>query len=434
MATEGQLVQLALFLAACFASGRIADLVHVSPIIAYIAIGAVLGPPLANFAPVADGLALAGLLGIQLAVVEAGLSTKLADVKRCATRAIIVAVLGVIFPIAGAILILCVHDVLRNEFRVSSSLKTAFAVGSAIAPTSLGVTATLLAHVGELDTELGRLISIAAVFDDVISLILLSQVNVISSDNATAWRMSQPVLFSALFIVGAILIATFLPVVFEAILRKIAIPQRLRASVGLSLIVAMAIAMTYIATKAGTSFLLAGYLTGVAFAAAQDDMTRAPWAAHVSVFTTWLTTLFFAATIAFVIPLRSLFSASALGLGALLAVASIAGKLVCGIGMLPNVVDGFAVAVAMLGRGEFGFLIAAQARASGLLNERVYAATTWGVVVPTLLTPLLFNSVFNFRRKRIERINDQERDVAGGELDVSGEPEAVEKTDKERQP
>lgn len=55
-----------------------------------------------------------------------------------------------------------------------------------------------MAHVGELDTLLGRLISTAAVFDDVISIVLLSQVNAISPDNTSAWDVSQPILFYTL--------------------------------------------------------------------------------------------------------------------------------------------------------------------------------------------------------------------------------------------
>lgn len=82
----------------------------------------------------------------------------------------------------------------------------------------------------------------------------------------------------------------------------------------------------------------------------------------------WLSMLFFAATIGFVIPLKDLFAASFLGIGALLATAAFLGTYVW-YWLLPHVVDGLAVGVAMLGRGEFGFLVASQARASGLLSE-----------------------------------------------------------------
>lgn len=74
-------------------------------------------------------------------------------------------------------------DVLEGTFETSHSLKTAFAAGSSIAPTSLGVTGRLLAEVGELETPGGQLVSIAAVFDDVISLVLLSQVIALPAKN-----------------------------------------------------------------------------------------------------------------------------------------------------------------------------------------------------------------------------------------------------------
>lgn len=400
MVAEIDLVKLSVFLAASYAGGEIARLIRVSPILAYILIGALLGPPLANFVPIPDGVQLVGLLGVQLSVIDAGLSTELGELKKAARRGIAVAVLGVLFPIAGSCLVVCLTDYVEGNFATGTTLKTAFAVGSAIAPTSLGVTARLLAEAGELDSKLGQLISIAAVFDDVISLVLLSQVLAVARPDPTPWILVQPVVFSVVFIVGALIVAVVLPVIVRALYRTLKIPEWLFERVGLWTLMITAGTMTYLATLAKTSFLLAGYLTGVAFAQLPSEKAFTPWNRHVGIYIEWLARLFFAGTIGFVIPIKDLFSASSLAIGALLACVSVFGKLLCGIGMLPDAVDGVAVAVAMLGRGEFGFLIASQARAAGLLSERLYAATIWGVVVPTLLTPIIFEPVFKWRRRR----------------------------------
>lgn len=400
MANEEDLVRLAVFLGISYGSGKVAERIKVSPIIAFIAVGALLGPPLASFVPIPDGLILSGLLGIQLSVIDAGLGTDLDDLRQSAFRAVIVAILGVIGPIAGACLVICLTDVLEGTFETSRSLKTAFAAGSSIAPTSLGVTARLLAEVGELETPIGQLVSIAAVFDDVISLVLLSQVIAIANEEPRVWSLLQPVVFSIVFIIGSLVIAFLLPRMVQISFKALRVPGRLFSPIGLWILMSVATGATYLATLAKTSFLLAGYLTGVAFAQVPSDTGKEPWRNHVKVHIEWLSMLFFAATIGFVIPLKDLFAASSLGVGALLATVAVLGKLMCGIGLLPHVADGLAVGVAMLGRGEFGFLIASQARASGLLNARIYAATTWGVLVPTLVTPLIFGPVFRWRQRR----------------------------------
>lgn len=406
VSAELDLVKLGSFLVATYCVGYLVQVLGFSPILGHIVVGAVLGPPLANFAPAPNGLILAGMLGIQLSVVEAGLMTNLSTLRQLAPRSLLIAVLGIVFPIGGAVSIVYGKDSIERTLVPRRTFRSAFAAGAAIAPTSLGVTAQLLLQYKQLDTTLGRLISIAAVFDDVISLILLAEVNAVAGDNIAAWQLVRPILFSCVFIVCAVALAFAFPHAFNAqTMERVGIAEDIRWRVGLLLIFAVVTGGTYVATLAETSFLLAGYLTGVAFADTDSSIFSNPWKSNVSVQIGWLVILFFAATIGFVIPLKDLFQSSALGLGALMATAGTVGKLLCGLGALPNKVDGVAIGVAMLGRGEFGFLIAASARSLRLLDQRLYAATIWGVLVPTLITPLLFGFVFKWRQKHLESQN-----------------------------
>lgn len=397
---EFSLVKLSVFLSAAYILGHLFRLANTSPILGHILTGAILGPGLLSFAPIPAGLSLAGLLGIQLWVLDAGMCTNLSTLQRLAPRALLIAVLGILLPLGGAVGAISATHAIERSFEVNQTLRVGFAAGAALAPTSLGVTAALLAEHNELDSELGRLISIAAVFDDVISLVLLAEVQAAAAGTITAWRMLRPVVFSLVFIIGAGLAAYFLPRGLEAVLPRAPINEDAKWRLGLAFVFATAILATYAAVAASTSFLLAGYLVGVAFADASDRDFRKPWADHARVHVDWLVLLFFAATIGFVVPLRALFKPSALALGAVLAIIATVGKLLCGIGAR-NRTDAVAVGVAMLGRGEFGFLIAASARQSGLLSERIYCATIWGVLVPTLLTPVLFGFVFRWRGRKL---------------------------------
>merc|ERR1712080_378352 len=115
-----------------------------------------------------------------------------------------------------------------------------------------------------------------------------------------------------------------------------------------------ALLLTLLANVAGTSFLLGGYLAGIAFASVGDIVSDV-YTDQVKRIMLWLARLFFAATIAFEIPLKDMFNPDAFLMGVFLGAIAVFGKMICGIGTYPRIMqDGLAVGVAMLGRGEFG--------------------------------------------------------------------------------
>jgi Kef-type K+ transport system membrane component KefB len=389
---EKALVEVSVYLIAVRLGGAICEILKTSPIIGEVIVGAIFGPPLLKFVPYPLGLQLAGILGIQLAVIEAGIQTDMDDLKTLAPRALLIAVLGIILPIVLA---------LAATKGFGGTTLEAFATGSAIAPTSLGVVAKLLKEKNELSTPLGKIISMAAVFDDVLSLILLSFLVKLADKKSTAWDKASPVVFAFIFIFGAIFIANFVPHIINFGLAKISQEQSKGYFVLINLFL-FALLLTWLANIAGTSFLLGGYLGGIAFASLPDTYLTDPYEVQVKRLLTWGARLFFAATIAFEIPLKAMFNVDSLGLGAVLALIGVFGKMICGIGTWPNhMTDGLAVGVAMLGRGEFGFLIAAQAKSLDMITEVQYAAAVWGVVVPTFLTPILFGPIFDYRQRRL---------------------------------
>lgn len=423
MAIEAELnlVKVNVFLMASYILGTVAAYFKTSAILGHMLVGALLGPGFANFAPHPHGLEMAGLLGIQLEVVETGLATNLGTLKRLAPRALLIGVLGIILPLVGAVGVVVVLDVIEKNFNASESVKVAFAVGAALAPTSLGVTATLLDEQGELDTELGQLISLSALFDDVLSLILLALVQAAAKD-ITAWSMLRPIVFSSLFIIGSGIGAYFLPSGLNWLMPRAPLKENNKWRLGLFLICGTTILASYVAYIAGTSFLLAAYLTGVAFADADETNFIMPWRTHVRQHIKWLVLLFFAASIGFVIPLKDLFSPAALGPGAVLSIIAVLGKLVSGFGAKTKA-DAVAVGFGMLARGEFGFLIASQGFNGGILNNRMYAATIWGVLIPTVVTPIFFGPVFRWRARQLGLDENDDEDDEYRESRISGFPD-----------
>jgi len=390
-ALEHALVYVSLYLFAVRIGGMLCERFKMSPIVGEIVVGAVLGPTLLNWVPYSSGLMLVGILGVQLAVIDAGLATDMAALKSLGPRGLFIAVLGIILPITLAVVVVMAWG---------GKFLEAFAIGAAIAPTSLGVVAKLLKEKNELSTPLGQVISMAAVFDDVLSLILLSFIQQLANSKATTWDLASPIVFAFIFIAGALVASGMVPKAVIPMMNKVTSSKQ--GSFALFSLLAFALFLTFLANLAKTSFLLGGYLAGIAFASV-GDIVPDVYEKQVKRIMLWTARLFFAATIGFAIPVREMFKGSAIGLGLILGAIAVFGKFLCGVGTYPKLIqDGPAVGVAMLGRGEFGFLIAKEAFNLGLVNETQYASAVWGVVIPTLLTPILFGPVFDWRRSRME--------------------------------
>ena len=77
------------------------------------------------------------------------------------------------------------------------SAKSALAVGASLAPTSMGISLKVLQDGGVLGTPTGQLIIAAAVTDDVIALVLLSELEAlrdptpVAADVASALQMGE---------------------------------------------------------------------------------------------------------------------------------------------------------------------------------------------------------------------------------------------------
>ena len=123
---------------------------------------------------------------------------KIEQVKSIVPRSFLAANFGVCTPVLLSLLVMCVA--------FQQPIRVGLAVGSAIAPTSLGFSAKLLGS--ELKTDFGQTIAIAAVVDDVLSLMLLGIIQ--SLDTAvTTWDYCKPIVGSLGSIVTGLLLIFF---------------------------------------------------------------------------------------------------------------------------------------------------------------------------------------------------------------------------------
>ena len=133
------------------------------------------------------------------------------------------------------------------------------------------------------------------------------------------------------------------------------------------------------------SHLLGAFIAGVSFCWMEHHAALVLWHSQVKRIASWLVRLFFGASVAFAIPIQQMMDGRALAYGMLLGVGPcVATKVFAG---FPTWKDKWIVGFAMVGRGEFAYLVAQTAQAF-VLNPASssfaqYAAGHAADMVPT---------------------------------------------------
>ncbi|KIY69891.1 Sodium/hydrogen exchanger [Cylindrobasidium torrendii FP15055 ss-10] len=285
---------------------NIATTVLNAGIIGSLVTGIIYGPEAANILPASaeETFLVVGYIGLLLIVFEAGLTTDMTVLRRNFPLSCMAAFVGIAMPIALSMLLLAVG------YHYSSL--QAFAAGAALSSTSLGTTLSLLTPETK-QTRIGVVILSAALFDDIVGLVIASVIEKLASSAFTWDSVVRPILVSVAFILATYLLA-FLPTLIPALKFTKMIAHLWAIVLVLSGYVAGA-------KYAGTSELLGAYLAGVLVMqlaptqeAHKDDTTEAgslpnPLAAFehymLPVQQTLLSPLFFA-SIGAALPMSSL--------------------------------------------------------------------------------------------------------------------------------
>jgi len=394
-----------IFLATIWLSGRISREFGISPIIGEIAAGVAVGPNALNLVPYVedpnhgdDGHSdwmsvwvLLGSFGVTLMIVESGTHIHFKKLREVGMDSLQVAVIGTFLPLAlgmGFFLI------------IGESVTTSFACGCALAPTSVGIALKLLGEANQLNSTPGQTIVTAAFLDDIFSLVLLVIV-VNLKGTVTIWTIVTPFILCFLFLAyGVYTSARIMPRLIPWILSHVQEVQKKnyqpRDEVHLGLMVTFMILYGWIAHYLG-SHLLGAFVAGMSFCEVPRSMYI--WRNQMKRLSNWLVRLFFSSTVAFSIPVQQMFDFTSFWKGLILAILpTILAKCVAGV-----FVGKFrwVIGVAMIGRGEFAYLVAETLVKEKLVSEKVYAMLIWALLWAVLIGPILFKYVLKraFRDK-----------------------------------
>ena len=315
-------------------------------------------------------------LGLLILLFEIGLATDLRALTKVGGTATVIAIVGVVLPFVLGYAALSAMGIGRLAAIVCAAALTA---------TSIGVSTRVLAELGFLQTEEGRVVLGAAVLDDIIGLVILSVIGSFAAGVAittTGVARTSAVAFG--FVAIAIVVGSFVvPPLFHA-------AKRLRSPTTIAVMgLAFAFSLAGLAGLLGSAIIIGGFVAGVLLNRIEqcDDVERSA-AAMGSL----LTPIFFASVGASV-DLRALAEPRTLLITLVLLVAGGIGKLIAA--YVPFWFKGnkALIGTAMLPRGEVELIVAQTGLAIGALNASLFSAITVMVLLTTLLAPPLIQAV-----------------------------------------
>ncbi len=384
MAAEAELLQPLLQLVAILVgaklAGEAAERLGQPAVLGELLVGIALGPSLLGFVTRTEILAFLGELGAIVLLFEVGLESDVEKLGEAGRPGALVATAGIVLPFLGgwAFALLFVGEGLVALF-----------VGAALTATSIGITARVLSDLGRLQSREGQIVIAAAIFDDVVGLILLSiLVTLAAVGTISLVAIATTVVLAVVFVIGSIFVGARGARLLVPFVRR----MRVRG-VLLVLAFALALALAWAAAAIGLATIIGGFAAGLIFAEVEDVE---PIERDVKPLADVLVPVFFV-LMGSLVDVRQFVDVDVLvAAGALTAIA-FASKAVTGYVLRERSLNRTAIGAGMVPRGEVGIIFAGFGLTLGVISAGLYSALLVMVIVTTLVAPPLLKRVIVHR-------------------------------------
>jgi Na+:H+ antiporter len=354
--------------------------------------GMALGPYALRWIPSNVTLSSLAQVGAIFVLFSAGLETSPRDLIRISRKALVVSIAGVIVPFIVGF----VYMRLRHQTTVESVF-----VAAAMVATSIGITARALGDMKVLSTRTAQIILAAAVFDDILGMVVLAVVAGAASPAGVEW------LHLGVLTGEAVAFALFMMFLGPPLVRQLRPHVEHLSTQNASLVVALAICLllSWLAVRIEMAAIVGAFFAGLMFA---DYAPRWNLIPRVGGITAFLAPFFF-----FDIGARfntRLLTGSFLTMALVISLLAIASKVIgCGVPLIgegwPSVLR---VGIGMMPRGEVALIVALVGLQTGILSQATYGIVVIMTVVTTLLAPPILRYLF---RAEITHPHEQAENV-----------------------
>ncbi len=375
--------------------GEVFERLMMPAVLGEILAGIVLGPYAARIIDPSPSIISLAEIGAIFLLFTVGLETSPSDLIRLGRTSMNVALAGILLPFATGFAFMKITGETTHE--------SAF-VAAAMVATSVGITARVLQDLGVLRSRAAQIILGAAVFDDILGMVLLAVVVSLASGTGIRWLHLGVVLAEA---VG---FAAFMIYVGPNVVRRMKPGLQRLSTHDAPLVLALSICMllSVAATKIGMAAIIGAFFAGLIFSDYSPEWNLKP---RVHGIVEFLSPFFF-----FTMGARlnlHVFSKDVILVALAISLLALITKIVgCGAAVLH---EGWRcamkVGVGMTPRGEVALIVALIGLQMNMVSQRAYAIVIFMTGITTLVPPPLLRYLFRDEMPRhpIAIPQDEER-------------------------
>ena len=312
-----------------------------------------------------------------------GLDTSIDEMRQVGPDSGRVAIIGILLPFLLGLLAstLLIEDV---------AFHTSLFLGATLSATSVGITAMVLQEMKMQQTETARIILGAAVFDDVLGLLMLAVVSgIVVTGSVDLINVAMIIVMATLFLLAAVYLGPFF---IRFIVRLFHRLDLVEAKMFVSYLFVMVLA--WLANLSGLATIIGAFTAGLilhdAYFESWNNDRKCPVCIKdlIMPLEVILVPIFFV-LMGIQVKLETFLQPGVMMLAAGLVAAAILGKVVSGFGVFGSS-NRWAIGVGMMPRGEVGLIFAAIGKSLGVMDDALFSAVVLMVIVTTLLSPPLF--------------------------------------------
>lgn len=380
------LLDIAIILLFTKAFGIFSKKLRMPSVVGALIAGIVLGPAVLNIVEPSNLISALSEIGVIVLMFSAGLETSITDLKKAGFKAFIIALLGVLIPLAVGYLIGMIYNVGPQAW-----IENLF-IGVIFTATSVGITVETLKEMHCMSTESGNVILAAAVIDDVLGIVCLTLVTGMADSSVNVGVVLLKILG---FFIFSIIVGVIMHKVFKWWFSHDPNHGLQRYSI---VSFAFALIMAYCSEEFfGVADITGSFVAGLIISGtAQSEyvMKRIGTLSYMLI-----TPIFFASIGLKLEPIQVTWGL--VGLVVLLCVAAVLTKIIgCGGGALLcryNPAQSLRIGCGMISRGEVALIVADKGMNLGILPEMFVTPILLCVVFTTVITPIFLKIVYKHK-------------------------------------
>ncbi|MDK0559964.1 cation:proton antiporter [Clostridium perfringens] len=386
------LFDLALILISTKLFGLITKKVRMPQVVGALVAGVILGPAVLNVLSETEFIQKLAELGVIVLMFTAGLETDINQLKKTGKASFIIAVLGVIIPLAGGFFI---ASIFNKGNDVNTILQNVF-IGIILTATSVSITVETLKEMGKLNTRAGNAILGAAIIDDILGIIALTITTSLADPSINVIIVLAKIVMFFIF-------AGFAGYLFHWAFIKL--DERYQRDLRRFVIIAFVfcLLLSFCAEEFfGVADITGAFIAGLVI----SDSNRSKYLnSRFETLSYMLLSPIFFASIGIKVQLTAMTKTIFIFAILLLLVAILSKIVGCALGAKLcrySNREAIQIGTGMISRGEVALIVANKGIAMGLMLPEFLAPVVIVVVVTTIVTPILLKVVFNNKSKSVD--------------------------------